>query len=162
MIVSYKLGDTILEAIVIDPSVIVPAKSCAARVPDWRPHNAFDTLTLLQPEGDSAPFYAPEDAVALYTAKQLAQLGREGRKVMVDAANPLYLDRAAWPLIDFEVMRHEFNDCLVDPVDRSALLLEPEKIVPLNRRLERVMRAELRRKPNWERKQTEQVTLSSA
>lgn len=145
-IISVYSGDTIIEMIVIDPSVIVPSHSSTVRVPDWKPDNAFDTLTLFQPDSHSAPFYGPEGSVELFKdAKQLAKQGRKGRKVLIDAENPIYCERAAWPEIDFDLMLSDSSNCLVDPVDRGALLLEPEKIVPLSRKQERITRAELRR-----------------
>ncbi|MXO59693.1 hypothetical protein GRI89_09090 [Altererythrobacter salegens] len=94
-------------------------------------------------EGLQGPDYAPECAPMFASRKEVHRIG-EPRTALMDATNPTYCERWIWPRMNFDILKFAQIDCLVDPRDGSALVIDPAKIVPLNRKMLRELRARAR------------------
>jgi hypothetical protein len=144
-VVSIEFEGTIFEIIALDDNVVRRRDSDIKKLRDWRSPKAFEALMFLEVGGLAGPDYAP-DSVALFgEPRAAAEAGGSWHRVVVDAINPIYCERDVWPLMDVDVLRYADVECLIDPRDGSALVLEPGKIIPLNRAMKRELKARARR-----------------
>lgn len=143
-IVSLAEDETVLEIIVLVDDAIHSRES-TVRLKDWTSPTVSDALMFFQPNDPGCPDYAPGCTPLQATNRSTDGKTCVGRKVLVDALNPIYCSQAAWPKMDFDVLRFLEVDCLIDPDTRGALVLNPAKIVPMNRAMLRDVKSRQRK-----------------
>lgn len=144
-IVTLHFDGTILEIIVLDDQAVRWRETCRETLKPWKSPKAAEALVFYQAEGAPAPDYAPGSVPIFHRRKDAESRGNAAR-VLVNATNPIYCDRTAWPRMDFDVLRYAPIDCLIDPADRSALVIDPVAINEMDREVKRAMRVQLRRR----------------
>lgn len=97
-------------------------------------------------DGLPAPDYA-SSCSPVFSSHERADLASGAgtvRAVRVGARHPVYCERAAWPCMNFYALRTLHVDCLIDPEDGDALVVDRSLVVPLNRALRRKYRVQRR------------------
>ena len=143
-IVSLMLNETVHELIVLDDKVVRRRDADLKGLKPWTSPSVYEALLFFQVEGLAGPDYAP-GCVRLFGKKKYALLEGLPQRVAVNAVNPVYCEQEAWPKMDFGWLRLMNITCLVDPRDRSAIVIDPSEIHWVNRDGLRQMKAKARR-----------------
>ena len=127
-IVVIQADDTIHEIIVLDSNA-VRSRESVGKVKSWKSATAFERLVFYEVEDAEGPDFAPGCRLLFGNRRRAGTTPI--RRVLVNATNPLYCDKAAWPRFDYDVLRHIQADCLIDPTTRDALLIDVFAAMPV-------------------------------
>lgn len=130
-IITIYQGDTIFEIIALQDDIIRPLENDVSRLTAWNTPRCLETLTMYQVETLDRPAFAKGCVKLVAKRKEAEATGLPFQKVIIDALNPVYCVEAAWRQMNFDLMRYSQFDCLVDPHGRGALVIDPDRLVPI-------------------------------
>lgn len=145
-VVTLAVEGTIFEIIVFDNKNIKRLDDDIGPLCEWSSPDALGTLLFYQSTSRNGPDFAPECTYLVNGDKLARSADASWRRVVVNASSPIFIEQVAWPRMDFDILRYGGIDVLIDPRDGSALVIDPTKIVALNRDMLRELRSKNRRR----------------
>lgn len=145
-VVTLAVEGTIFEIIVFDNRTIKRLDDDIGPLCEWSSPDALGTLLFYQSTSRNGPDFAPECTYLVNGDKLARSADASWRRVVVNASSPIFIEQVAWPRMDFDILRYGGIDVLIDPRDGSALVIDPTKIVALNRDMLRELRSKNRRR----------------